>query len=146
PSVRYTGQAATILQWTIVPGPGDPLNGIFPLGANGVSNTGVPNPKWMLFAPRGGFAWSPGSSAKTVIRGGFGWSYNRINISPAINDFENALSPRVDYRQTSLGTLSATSNLSPITAKSFAARDEASRNVPTVYDFSLSMQRELPFG
>ena len=146
PGVRYTGQAATILQWTIVPGSGDPLNGVVALGAPGVGNTGVPNPKWLLFAPRGGFAWSPGSSQKTVIRGGFGWAYNRINIAQAINDFENTLTPSVDYRQTSLSNLSATSNLAPITARSFAARDEASRNVPTVYDFSLSMQRELPFG
>jgi hypothetical protein len=146
PSVKYTGQAATILQWTIVHGSGDPLNGVVALGAPGVGNTGVPNPKWLLFAPRGGFAWSPRGNTKTVIRGGFGWAYNRINIAQAINDFENGLTPRVDYRQTSLSTLSATSNLAPITARSFAARDESSRKVPTVYDFSLSVQRELPFG
>lgn len=146
PSVRYTGQAATILQWTIVPGSGDPLNGVVPLGAAGVGNTGVNNPKWLLFAPRGGFAWSPHGNSKTVIRGGFGWAYNRINIANAINDFENGLTPRVDYRQTSLTTLSSPTNLAPITARSYAARDESSRNVPTVYDYSLSMQRELPFG
>ena len=146
PSVRYTGQAATILQWTIVPGSGDPANGVFALGAPGVGNTGVPNPKWLLFAPRGGFAWSPGGNAKTVIRGGFGWAYNRINISPAINEFENGLTPRVDFRQTSLATLSSPTNLAPITARNFGARDEASRHIPTVYDFSLSMQRELPWG
>ncbi len=146
PGVRYTGQAATILQWTIVPGSGDPLNGIFPLGAPGVGNTGVPNPKFLLFAPRGGFAWSPRGNQKTVIRGGFGWAYNRINIANAINDFENGLTPRVDYRQTSLGTLSASTGLAPITARSYAARDETGQKVPTVYDYSISMQRELPFG
>jgi len=51
----------------------------------------------------------------------------------------------VDYRQTSLGTLSATAGIAPITARSFAAQD-TSRNIPTVYDFSVSMQRELPWG
>jgi hypothetical protein len=146
PSVRYTGQAATILQWTIVPGSGDPLNGISALGAPGVGNTGVLNPKFLLFAPRGGFAWSPLGNSKTVIRGGFGWAYNRVNISNAINDFENGLTPRVDYRQTSLGTLSGSSGLAPITARSYAVRDETGQKVPTVYDFSLSVQRELPWG
>src|SRR5205823_7540205 len=146
PSVKYTGQQATILQWTIVPGSGDPLNGIVPLGTPGVGTPGVNNPKWLLFAPRGGFAWSPFGSTKTVVRGGFGWAYNRVNISNAINDFENGLTPRVDYRETSLGTLSGSTGIAPITVRSYAARDEASRNVPTVYDYSLSLQREIPFG
>jgi hypothetical protein len=146
PSVKYTGQAATVLQWTIVPGSGDPLNGIYPLGASGIGNTGVLNPNFVLFAPRGGFAWSPMGNSRTVIRGGFGWAYNRINISNAINDFENGLTPRVDYRQTSLNTLSGTTGLAPITARSYAARDETGQKVPTVYDFSLSLQRELPWG
>ncbi len=144
PSVRYTGQAATILQWTIVPGSGDPLNGVVALGTNGLGKAGVNNPKWLLVAPRGGFAYAP--NTKTVIRGGFGWSYNRIAIGQAINDFENTLTPSVDYRQTSLATLSGTTGLAPITARSFGARDEASQHVPTVYDYSMTVQRELPWG
>ncbi len=141
PSVRYTGQAATILQWTMVPGSGDPLNGVVPIRKG---EPGVNNPKWLLFAPRGGFAWSP--NQKTVVRGGFGWSYNRIGITPAVNDFENNLTPSVDYRQTSLATLQSFTGLAPITARSFGARDESSRHVPTVYDYSLSVQREVPWG
>ena len=40
----------------------------------------MPEPKAILFAPRGGFAWTP-FEARHVIRGGFGWAYNRNNIA-----------------------------------------------------------------
>src|SRR5436853_336191 len=53
---------------------------------------------------------------------------------------------RADYGQTRRAPLSSPANLAPVTARSFAARDEGDRNMPTVYDFSVSLQRELPFG
>jgi hypothetical protein len=81
---------------------------------------------------------------KTVLRGGFGWSYNRPTIGHATGTFQNGLAQQVDYRQTSLSTLTQTTvkRISPMT---FGAFDESSNAVPTVYDFSLSIQRQLPF-
>lgn len=58
---------------------------------------------------------------------------------------ENGLADQVDYRQTSLAALTDTTvrRLSP---RNFGALDESSNKVPTVCDYSLSIQRQLPFG
>ncbi len=128
------------LLYSLVPGSGDPLNGIVPLGGR-VGNAGIRNPNWLLFAPRGGLAYQV--APKTVLRVGFGWSYNRPTIGQATGTFQNGLAESVDFRQTSFGTLNSpgVSRLSP---RSFGAFDESSNAVPTVYDYSVSIQRELP--
>jgi len=83
-----------------------------------------------------------------VVRGGFGWGFNRVSIGQAINNFENGLTQLVDIRQTSIASLRATgtSGLTRIAPRNFGVRDESSRNVPTTYDYSLSVQRELPWN
>ncbi len=131
------------LLYSLVPGSGDPLDGVVPLGSAAAGRAGIRDPRAVLFAPRGGFAWQ--ALPKTVFRGGFGWSYNRPTITQAINNFENGLADQIDYRQTSLATLSnpGVKRLSP---RSFGVLDESSNKVPTIYDYSLSVQRELPGG
>jgi hypothetical protein len=131
------------LLYSLVPGSGDPRNGVRALGDASVGEAGIRNPNFVLFAPRGGFAYQ--FMSRTVIRGGFGWAYNRPTIGQATGTFQNGLADQVDYRQTSLGTLNTTTvkRLSPF---NFGALDESSNAVPTVYDFSLSIQRELPFS
>ena len=145
PNAPLPANVANALRFAIVPGSGDPLNGVFPLGGD-LGRNGLTNPDYLLFAPRGGFAWS--FTPKTVLRGGFGWSYNRVAIGQAVNNFENGLANIVDIRQTSLGALAASgiSGLQRISPRSFGVRDESSTKMPTVYDFSLSIQRELPFA
>lgn len=142
PNNPLPANVANTLRFAIVPGSGDPLNGVFALGGD-LGKAGLLNPKPLLFAPRGGFAWS--ATSKTVFRGGFGWGYNRVAIGQAVNDFENGLTQLVDIRQTSIQSLisSGTSGLQRIAPRNFGVRDEASRKVPTVYDYSLSIQREL---
>jgi hypothetical protein len=61
------------------------LNGIGTPGANGIPKGLVDN-HWALFGPRLGFAYDLTGSGKTIIRGGFGIMYERIQG----NDMYNA--------------------------------------------------------
>jgi len=142
PDVQLPASVTAALRYTIVPGSGDMMNGIQALGG-AIGDAGIRNPKYILFAPRGGIAWQ--FADKTVLRTGFGWSYNRPTIGRATGTFQNGLAKSVDYRQTSLTTLTS-STLVRISPQSYGAYDESSNSVPTVYDYSLSIQRELPMN
>ena len=61
------------------------LNGIGIPGHNGVPK-GLVNNNWATFGPRLGFAYDVMGNGKTVIRGGFGMMYERIQG----NDMYNA--------------------------------------------------------
>jgi hypothetical protein len=145
PSNPLPSNLASLLLYSIVPGSGDPLNGVVPLGQGNVGKAGMKDPQFLLIAPRGGIAWSPGGNQKTVIRGGFGWAYNRVLISQSIGYFNNVLSPFVNLLQTSLTAMAAPTTTKRISAGSYGARDEAGGKVPTVYDYSVSLQQELPY-
>jgi hypothetical protein len=145
PDAPLSSNLANTLRYTIVPGSGDPLNGVVQLGKDGVGNSGIRDPRWLLLAPRGGFAWTMDQRQRTVLRGGFGWAYNRNNIADTINRYENGLGGTANLAQTSFATMAATSTVQPIAARGFGARDETNNNVPTVYDYSVAVQRQL-FG
>jgi hypothetical protein len=146
PNNPVSSNVSSILLYSLVPGSGSLTNGLVPLGSPGVGNAGFFSPPPILVAPRGGFAWSPDFDSKMVIRGGFGWAYNRNVIGDTVVNFENGTAQQVDYLQTSLTTLAGGSSVARISPPStVTARDPSTRHPQTVYDYSLSMQRELPF-
>ena len=146
PGQPLSAALSSVLLYTIVPGSGDPRNGVVALGDNEWGKSGLLKQKFLMFAPRGGFAWSPGGNQRTVIRGGFGWAYNRNTIGDAVSNFNNGFTRNVNVVQTSLATMASTSvGTQVLAAGNFAAREASSAKAPTIYDYSLSMQRELPF-
>ena len=90
-----------------VNGPGngatlDLANGLmYVFGEGGVSSHGIQNAMWHDFAPRLGFAYQ--LNPKTVIRGGYGWSYDlgvfgstfghNVSQNPPVLDYQQNVSP-----------------------------------------------------
>ena len=67
---------------------GIPLpSGVLKSSSNGPTRTGSP---WDTFAPRIGFAWQPTGNNKFVVRGGYGYFYDRVNGNSLIHAVEQS--------------------------------------------------------
>jgi hypothetical protein len=167
PSLYNPAQAVTVNpNGTIVAGSGNRFNGLIRAGdgvpakelarvRNGNSPevlsvpAGAPRGLYdpdHVFMPRFGFAWSPGSDNKTAVRGGFGMFFDRpegnlifsqVNIPPFLSSatFENGNIANVAAAKASA--------LGP-----FARIDAIDPNLKLPYsmNWSISVQREMPFG
>jgi len=170
---RYDPARAMVVNrnGTLVPGSGDRYNGMIRAG-DGVPQEEqfrVPNatdpavlavpagaprgfyPNRNLFAPRLSFAWTPTSSSEMAVRGGFGLFYDRpegnllfggggngpVNSPPYVlsAQYENGnLAAPGGGRVPTLGPLGAVASI------------DSDLEVPRVWNWSVSVQRELPLG
>jgi hypothetical protein len=126
----------------IVPGVGDPANGIVHAGKDGTPRGLIEN-RGAQWGPRLGLAYT--INDKTVFRGGGGVFYERIATS-AVGYTTNFLTspPDVQLVEMWYGTLadigSTPGTLFPLQITQIAKDG----HVPTTYNFNAGIQRELP--
>jgi len=132
-----------VLLGSIVPGSGDPLNGI------GFASSGYPKGGWtdsgVIPEPRLGFAYELTSDHKTVLRGGYGTSHDRMQgnlvFNPVFSNPANVQTPTVyNNNIANLPNQQSSGVVYPLSNIVAAQRDG---KVPAIYSFSLGLQREL---
>jgi hypothetical protein len=123
------------------------LNGIGIAGQNGISKGLVQN-YWNAFGPRLGFAYDLTGRGKTILRGGFGTMYERIQGNDMYNGGPNIpFSASVTFNNVSLSNpktslLTGQTLSAPITVASITGLSQQYK-LPTSYQFSLGIQHEL---
>jgi hypothetical protein len=124
------------------------LNGIGVPGQNGIPK-GLVDSNWAAFGPRLGFAYDLTGSGKTILRGGFGSMYERIQGNDMYNAGPNIpFSTQVSFNNVTLenpATALASGNTltAPITVASITGLDRQQNKLPVSYQYSIGVQRSL---
>lgn len=123
---------------------GNPLNGMVFTNNNEIPAGGW-NSRGIMPEPRFGFAFDLFGDHKTILRGGAGMMHDRTQGNLIFNEVFN--NPVLDAKPSvynnniaNLGSVAVDANTSPLGSIYGASRDG---KVPTVYSFSLGIQREI---
>ena len=127
------------------------LNGVGITGVNGIPQAGVVN-HWNNWAPRLGFAYDMSGNGKTILRGGFGTMYERVQGNDEYNMGANppfsgsASYTGVYLSNPTVSLLTGTAPSSPIPVSGITGLSYGDYKNPVSYQWSVGMQRELWHG
>jgi hypothetical protein len=124
----------------IVPGSGNPTNGLVSASASGTPEGFMANPG-VQYGPRFGFAYTLTNDQKTVLRGGFGMSYSGPGNQIA-GTVTNTSHTQTEYSGTFATLPSAAAAVFPIAVNAINPITKA----PTVMSYSLGVQRQMGLG
>jgi hypothetical protein len=135
--------APAVLIGAMVPNSGDPANGMVLTTDSNYPRSFVDN-QGVLFGPRVGFAYDVFGDGKTAVRGGFGMFYNTLERGGITWSFPT--NPPVQYTPTIYyGNLNNFINSSGVLFPSSVTGMSRTGEIPTVYNYSLGIQRDIGF-
>lgn len=128
---------------TLVPGTGNPLNGIIIAGQNSPYGPALFPSHKNAFAPRIGLAWDPTNSGKMSVRAGYGIFYDRWGSFSQFGAYNPPINQTVNIFNTLLSNPSgATGSSSPLFPPTLSGVLPPWK-YPTVHKWSVSIQREV---
>lgn len=141
----FTGKTApAVLIGAVVPGHGNINNGLIQAGANGYPR-GLMDSRPPQIGPRFGISWVPGGGdGKTVIRMGGGAFYERLEGNVAFGQVNNP--PVLRSSQVWYGNIASLSDTAATDFPVAARGISKDGHIPTVYNYSFGIQRQLPAG
>jgi len=125
------------------------LNGIGIPGKTSGVPKGLVNTQWAAFGPRIGWAYDLTGSGKTVLRGGFGSMFERLqgndmyNAGPNIPFSTSVTFSNASLENPNLNILTGNTAVAPITVAGITGLSVNQYKLPVVYQYSAGIQHSL---